>query len=132
MEAQGRIRAGDPCSRAKLQDQSRNFGPSRLETVEIPAIGFQAHGFDMNRMTEGGRGVNLATLDDRFESAVCGEFPVDCYRCIRHSSAGLKRLWGEPSPKNNALMIGITRDHAAGERLTGKAVSWGGRSALPR
>jgi len=27
-EAQGRVRAGDPCSRAKLQDQSRNSGLS--------------------------------------------------------------------------------------------------------
>ena len=55
MKAQGRFRAGDPCSRAKFLDETRNFDPSwsQGEAENKTPRGSSSSGDDLSRLEFG-------------------------------------------------------------------------------
>ena len=90
-------------------------------------IGFEPVGFDVHRVPELGSGVDLSGLDDLYEGAVFGEFPMNFDRGFLHATAGFEWLGREAGPKDHTFVIGITGGYSAGERIAVEVVGRSGR-----
>ena len=91
-------------------------------------VGLETAGFDVNGMAKFRCGVDLTGLDDFFEGAVLGNFPMHFDGSLGHAAAGLERLGCQTGPENDAFVVGIPGGDTKSEGIACEDVSWRCRS----